>query len=124
MVVLDNAHMMDPASWDLYEAIRDGCYRIVVILLLQTDYNDGVKIHSSCRDTFERVWQSSNMDENRVIELPNLNTKSLEEMLINNAKQYQNSYMNEVRKMTEIINPSNTIKNPEESKMWRQKLIN
>ena len=45
MIILDNAHKMDPASWDLYEAIRDGCYRIALILILQTDFNEDVKIH-------------------------------------------------------------------------------
>ena len=45
MIILDNAHKMDPASWDLYEAITDGCYRIALILILQTDFNEDVKIH-------------------------------------------------------------------------------
>ena len=52
IVVLDNAHMMDPASWELYEAIRDGCYRIAIILLLQTDYNEAVKINPGSKETF------------------------------------------------------------------------
>ena len=54
--ILDNAHKMDPASWDLYEAIRDGCCRVALILMLQTDFNEDVKIHSACRSTFDRVW--------------------------------------------------------------------
>ena len=32
--VLDNAHLMDVASWQLYEALSDDCYRICIILLM------------------------------------------------------------------------------------------
>ena len=80
--------MMDQSSWKLYEAIRDGCYRIAMILSLQTDYNDGVKIHPSISKTFEKVWLSPSMEDNRVIELPSLNTNSLHEMLKFNAGKY------------------------------------
>ena len=45
------------------------------------------------------------MEDNRVIELPNLTTKSLEIMLLNCAEKYQTSYKKEVKKMTEIENP-------------------
>ena len=121
--MLDNAHMMDSASWDLYEAIRDGCYRVAIILLLQTDHNEGVRIHPACRDTFERVWQSPSMEDNRVIELPRFNTKSLEEMLLYNATKYQETYMNEVTKMTEIVDKKNTIKDEDEGAKKRKELI-
>ena len=45
-MILDNAQMMDIASWELYEAIRDGCFRITLILILQTDSNEDMKVHS------------------------------------------------------------------------------
>ena len=101
---------MDPASWDLYEAIRDGCYRVALILMLQTDFNEDVKIHSACKPTFDRVWQGGSMEDNRVIELPNLTHKNLETMLLNCAEKYQSSYKKEVKKMTEIVDPKTTIK--------------
>ena len=34
IIIFDNAHLMDAASWDLYEAVRDGCYRLVLIMML------------------------------------------------------------------------------------------
>ena len=37
ILVLDNAHLMDVASWQLYEALSDDCHRICIILLMQTD---------------------------------------------------------------------------------------
>ena len=119
IIVLDNAHMMDAASWELYEAVRDGCHRVAMILLLQTDYNDEVKVHPSCKDTFEKVWQSPFMEANRVIELPRLTNKSLEQMLLFNASKYRESFMNEVEKMTQIVDPKQAIKNERDEKKWR-----
>ena len=46
VMILDNAQMMDIASWELYEAIRDGCFRITLILIIQTDSNEDMKVHS------------------------------------------------------------------------------
>ena len=77
----------------------------------------------SSKDIFEKVWNSAQMEDNRVIELPNLNSKSLEDMLVNNAKKYRASYMNEVHKMTEIVDPQKTIKNEADSKQESERLI-
>jgi len=113
IIVLDNAHMMDPASWELYEAIRDGCKRIVLILILQTDYNDSLKISPGSREVFDRIWSAPVMEDNRVIELPRFSIDNLESMLVGNAQRYFDTYMSEVDRMTEIINPNNTIKTVE-----------
>ena len=61
IIVLDNAHMMDSASWELYAAIRDECDRIAIILLMQTDGDGEFKIHQACRDKFDEVWHDSSM---------------------------------------------------------------
>jgi hypothetical protein len=53
------------------------------------------------------------MEENRVIELPRFTIDHLESMLVGNAQRYFDTYMSEVDKMTEIINPNNTIKTVE-----------
>ena len=45
------------------------------------------------------------MEDNRVIELPRLHTRSLEQMLVFNASNYYESYANEMEKMTEIVDP-------------------
>ncbi len=34
VIVIDTAHRMDPASWMLYETIRDECSRIAIILCI------------------------------------------------------------------------------------------
>ena len=53
--------MMDAASWELYEAIRDGCCRIAIVILMQTDDDGEFKTHSTSKDAFERVWFDSSM---------------------------------------------------------------
>lgn len=115
--------MMDPASWELYEAIRDGCKRIVLILILQTDYNDSLKISPNSREVFDRVWQAPCMEENRVIELPRFSTSNLEAMLVGNAERYFETYMSEVERMTEIVDPNTTIKTVKDGQKWRETLI-
>ena len=55
------------------------------------------------------------MEDNRVIELPNLTHKNLETMLLNCAEKYQSSYKKEVKKMTEIVDPKTTIKDAQTS---------
>ena len=37
ILVLDNAHLMDIASWQLYEALITECKKICIVLLMQTD---------------------------------------------------------------------------------------
>jgi hypothetical protein len=53
IIILDNAHMMDQASWQLFEAIRDECYRVAIILCVQTDDQDKIKINSEVKPVFE-----------------------------------------------------------------------
>ena len=47
----------------------------------------------------------------RVIDLPRIDTKNLQDILSYYALKYQSTYMSEVQKMTEIVDPDNTIKN-------------
>ena len=45
ILVLDNAHLMDAPSWQLYAALSDACHRICIVLLMQTDDQDNLKIN-------------------------------------------------------------------------------
>ena len=94
--------MMDAASWELYEAIRDGCCRIAIVILMQTDDDGEFKTHSTSKDAFERVWFDPSMQSNRVIELPRLREEYLEQMLLHNAPDYYKSYKEEIKKMKPI----------------------
>ena len=41
-------------------------------------------------------------------------------MIVDNAQDYKTSYTNEVKDMTTILDPENTIKDAESSEVWRQ----
>lgn len=58
VIVMDNAQNMDPTSWQLLESVIEESYRIVVILLVQSDDMDRMKIHPSAEAAFEAVWES------------------------------------------------------------------
>ena len=58
IIVLDNGHDMDPTSWHLMESIVEECYRVVIILLVQSDDMDRMKIHPGSVAAFESVWDS------------------------------------------------------------------
>jgi len=45
LVILDNCSLMDEPSWKLVELIKDECSRIAIILIVQTDRNNQMKIH-------------------------------------------------------------------------------
>lgn len=74
LLVFDTAHMMDVPSWRLFENIKSSVSRIGVILLLQTDSMDVLKIHPESQVEFERVWLNTEL---RVIDLPALDHKGL-----------------------------------------------
>ena len=56
LVVLDTVHLMDEPSWRLLELIKDECYRIGILLLVQTDTNNTIKIHPDARSFYEETF--------------------------------------------------------------------
>ena len=57
------------------------------------------------------------------VDLPYLSHESLNELIMANASKYQTSYKAEIKDMTKIIDPDNTIKNEETSADWRETLM-
>ena len=43
---LDNIYMMDLASWQLLESIKDDCERICFVLIAKTDHTGEVILHN------------------------------------------------------------------------------
>lgn len=43
-MILDTVHLMDEASWRLLHMIKEECQRIAVVLLIQTDSNNHIKV--------------------------------------------------------------------------------
>jgi len=120
VVILDTAQYMDASSWQLYEAIRDDCFRICLILLLQTDDADELRVHPEAQKEFESVWNSKNMEDLRQVDMPTLDEKDLRELLVENANRYQESFKEEVRMMTHIVDMTKTIKTEKMGKQWTE----
>ena len=59
MIVLDNVCLMDEPSWRLLELIKDECSRIAIILLVQTDTNNNIKIHPEARQFYEETFSTN-----------------------------------------------------------------
>ncbi len=72
-MVLDTVQLMDEPSWRLLELIKDECFRIAVLLLVQTDTNNSLKIHPEARQFFEETF-AKNLD---VIDLPQFKAEDL-----------------------------------------------
>ena len=53
IIIMDNAHNMCPTSWKLIENILEETYRLVIILLVQSDDMDRMRIHSDSVTAFE-----------------------------------------------------------------------
>lgn len=58
-----------------------------------------------------------------VIDLPLLTVGQISDIIVASAEYYKNSFTNEVKDMTTIFDPSNTIKDAELSEHWRTTLI-
>ncbi len=90
---------------------------------MQTDDQDNLKINLTDKEdkqVFESIWQSPNMEDMRVIDLPRMDSKTLHDCLAYYSIKYYNSYTSEVQKMVEIVDPKDTIKNKEDGEKWRK----
>lgn len=56
MIVIDNAHNMCPTSWQLLASVLEDSYRIVFVLLVQSDDMDRMRISPGSISAFEEVY--------------------------------------------------------------------
>lgn len=70
VIVLDDAHKMDQASWQFFEAIRDDCTRVCILMCMQTDENDQFKIPPANETIFNTIWFSQQMEELYQVDMP------------------------------------------------------
>ncbi len=110
LVILDTVQLMDEASWKLIELIKDECRRIAIILLIQTDSNNQIKIHPEAREFFEETFRN-HMDLIKVIDLPPLRVEELNSLVKDLAPKYRRMMIEEIVSMTHISD-STSIKNP------------
>ena len=55
--------------------------------------------------------------------MPFMDERQLEALIMQCGPRYQNSYMDEMTKMTEIVDPEKTIKTEKMGIEWSQRLI-
>ena len=58
VIFIDNAQDMCPTSWLFLDNILEECYQVVVILLVQSDDMDRMKIHPQSVQAFEQAYNS------------------------------------------------------------------
>ena len=80
IIILDTVYLMDEASWKLLELIKDECYQIAVILLMQTDTNNQAKIHPEAR-TFYNETFGNHLELFKIIDLPPFKVDELHQMI-------------------------------------------
>lgn len=122
ILMIDNAHNMCPTSWQLLESIIFDCYRLVVILLVQSDEMDRMKIHQDSIETFESVYAEITEHVEEIVEkdLPRMSAKDFGAIIRSSAQKYRSTYTNEMKDMTRIIDPKKTLKTEEMGIEWRQ----
>jgi len=111
---------MCPTSWELLESVAEECYRLVVVLLMQSDDMDRIRIHRDSVKKFESVYESIS-EQVEIVEkdLPRLSTEDLAEIIRSNAQKYRSSYTAEMKGMTSIIIPKkDSIKTEAMGKEW------
>ena len=52
LLVFDTVFLIDEASWKLLELVKDECGQLAVVLLMQTDTNNQVKVHPEAREFY------------------------------------------------------------------------
>ena len=97
MIFIDNAHNMCPTSWLLLQQVLEESYRLVVILLVQSDDMDRMKIDPQSIGIFEQVYDGL-VERLDVVEkdLPRLTAEQLNEVIKSYNTRYKESYKKEM----------------------------
>jgi predicted ATPase len=101
LIILDTVQLMDEASWRLIELIKDECRRIAIILLIQTDSNNQIKIHPEARQFFDETFRY-HMNLIKIIDLPPLRVEELNSLIKDIAPKYRRMMIEEIVSMTHI----------------------
>ena len=88
---------MCPTSWLLLQQVLEESYRLVVILLVQSDDMDRMKIDPQSIDIFEQVYDGL-VERLDVVEkdLPRLTAEQLNEVIKSYNTRYKESYKKEM----------------------------
>jgi predicted ATPase len=87
LVIFDNVHLMDEASWKLLEIVREYCQRIAFVLLIQTDTNNKIRVHPEAQTYFNENF-ANNLQSIRIIDLPPLKVEEMNHLIGYLAPKY------------------------------------
>lgn len=75
-------------------------------------------MNPDAKSVFELVWHSKGMENLHQIEMPPMDKNTLQGMLKALGQSYRETYLDEIAKMTEIVNEQKTIKTKEMGQQW------
>ena len=101
--------------------------KFIIILLMQTDDLDRIKIKEEDSKEFESIieYLIDTLNHNIVEkELPRIDYSQLNQLIIQNASEYKKSFSKEMQIQTTPPDPKKTIMTPEVCNRWTQILGN
>jgi hypothetical protein len=101
--IIDNTHLMDAASWEFIELLRDSQKNLVLVVLQKTDFGR-ICVKPESKGKFEEVWYCEQMNSLVQVEMPPLTKRSLGQLLLSHAQAYYQTFADELHKMT-LIDP-------------------
>ena len=122
LIVIDNAHRMDKVSWLMFYSLMSDCTNFAIVMLMQTDDLDRIKIKDEVASEFEKVITNliENLDHSIIEkELPRLDQETLNKLITSSAYNYKRSYSGEMKEMTKIKDVNKTIKTQEMGAQWK-----
>ena len=95
MIFIDNAHRMDKVSWQMFQSLVHECSNFALIMLMQTDDRDRIKISDAAAQEFE--LSITDLVENygyTIVEkeLPRIEHDMLNDLIVRNGMNYKRSF--------------------------------
>lgn len=101
--------------------IKDECQRIAIVLLIQTDSANNIRIHPEAERFYQEAF-GSHLDVFKIIDLPPLRVEEVHSLITELAPRYQQSMQEELHLMTHVEDPSKSIRDPHMGKVKEAEL--
>jgi hypothetical protein len=112
VIFFDKVQYASESGIKLIEQAQSECKNVVFVVLQSTNFHGQV--------LGSKLMSSLSYDE--VIDVAEMNPHSLSELLVSYSEDYQNSFKEEARLMTEIKEPKTTIKKESDCQDWLTRL--
>ena len=98
MIVIDNAHRMDPTSWFLLKDILHEVKRLAIFLLVKSDDRDRIMIVNESTAAFDLIWGELLKDDRQnyinlhLVDLPTLSVDNINDIILKSAEKYRETH--------------------------------